>query len=526
MKKKQIHIILFLFLTGLFLSCKRNGTNWDTRWAAPLTYGELGIEDLVQDSVFSVNPDSTLQLIYTTKIIDVEFDSIFKVPDTTITEKIAPSINLEVSPGTSFLNQVDEREFDIDNAQIKEMGVKSGGAHIEILNPIETGVYLTITLPGVQKQGVDLQVTAFVEAGTQGNPTYFDMDVDFEGYLMDLRGSDGNSWNTLTSVFEVQSDPDGDTVLVTNLDSIQIDVTFQDLLPNYGRGYFGNRTIASLDTVNLDFMKKFVGGNFLVDSVNLNLNLVNGVVVIATGVVNQLTSINSTNNNIVGLNHPIIGQNININPASGAWNTLTPFIYPINIHSGNSNIQPFLENLPDQLVLDYDIEINPLGNISGGNDFFYPLSEMAVELELDMPTRFSVDHLKFIDTFDLEINQDPTSTNITDGELTLNADNYFPFGLDVELIFLDEMGFPLDTLFSDGKLNAGIPDINGKVLNPTNSEIIYLVDQNFMNVIENAKSVMIWADLDNQNHPLAYDIYNYYTIGFKLKASIGLNIQF
>ncbi len=523
---QRIYIFNLILISVIFFSCKRNGTSWDTRWAAPIAYGTLSIDDLVQDPIFATNPDSTLQLIYTTNIVDLDFDSLFKIPDTTITEKIALAISLDVPPGTSFINQIDEREFDIENAQIKELGIKSGGAEIKVLNPIETGVYLTITLPGVQKQGVDLEVTSFVQAGTSSNPTEFNLSVDFSGYIMDLRGADGNSWNTLISVFEVQSDPNGDTVYVTNLDSIQIDVAFKDLVPDYGRGYFGNRVLSSNDTIDLEFMKKFVDGSVLIDSVNLNLNIVNGVVVVASGVVNQLTSINSTTNTSINLNHSIIGQNININPASGSWNTVTPFIYPININSANSNIQPFLENLPDQLIMDYEFEINPLGNISGGNDYFYPLSEMGVELQLDMPTKFSVNHLKFIDTFDLEINQNPEATRITDGELILTADNFFPFALDVELIFLDEMGLPIDTLFSNGYLQAGIPDGNGKVNTPTNSQIIYLVDQNFMQVIENSKQIMIWADLNNSSHPMSYDLYNHYLIDFKLRSNIGLNIQF
>jgi hypothetical protein len=518
-------IFLIISIAAFCIGCKRNGTSWDTNWTAPIAYGTLDLNDLVQDSVFAVNPDSTLQLIYKTKIVDLDFDSLFKIPDTTIQEKIALAITLEVPPGMSFLNQVDEREFDIENAQIKELQIKSGKAVVTVFNPIETGIYLTITLPGVVKQGQDLTTTAFVEAGTLSNPTPFNMEVDFTGYTMDLRGSSGNSWNTLQSIFEVQSDPNGDSVTVTNLDSIQIDVAFQNLIPDYGKGYFGNRILGGLDTVNLDFMKNFVDGAFLLDQVNLDLNIVNGVVVTATGIVNSLTSTNTSNSNTVNLSHQIIGQNININPATGSWNNLNPFVYPININSSNSNINAFIENLPDVLIMDYDIEINPLGNISGGNDIFYPLSEMSVEIDLNMPTRFSVEHLKFIDTMDIAFEQNPESTRITHGELKLKSENLFPFSLDADLVFLDEMGAPIDTLFSNSFIQAGIPDVSGKVITPEQSEVIYLVDQDFMYVIENASRVIILAHIDNSNHPISYDLYDYYTIELKITSNIGLQVN-
>lgn len=524
--KNLLQILVVVLSLAIFSSCRKNSTSWDTDWSAPIAYGSLGLDDIKQDSIFTVNPDSSLHLIYTTDVTSINFDSLFKIPDTTISERVAIAINLNIPPGTSFINQADEREFDIDGAEIKELAVKTGEAKIRISNPFETGVYLTITLPGVQKDGIDLTVTSFVEAGSSSNPSSFELDVDFAGYFMDLRGADGTSWNTLTSIFEVMSDPDGDTTFVTNQDSIEIDVRFIDLTPSYGRGYFGNRVISSADTINLDFMKSFVDGTFLIDSVNMNLNIINGVVVIASGVVNQLTAINSQNNSITNLNHPIVGQNININQASGAWETLEPFVYPININSNNSNVNGFIQSLPDKVVLDYNIEINPLGNISGGNDYFYPKSEMAVELALDMPTRISFDHLKFVDTFDLKLNQNPEATRITNGQLLLKSENYFPFALDAELVFLDESGAPIDTLFSNGNIEPGIPTLNGKVNSPSYSEVIYLVDENFINVINNAHKIMILADVDNENHPLTYNLYNHYSIEFKLYANIGLNIQF
>ena len=249
--------LVYILLAGVlfFSSCRKSNTSWDTNWIAPIAYGNLDFNDLIQDSTLAVNPDSTLQLIFKTNIVDLDFDSIFRIPDTLIQERIALAIDLNVAPGTSFINQIDERQFDIENAQIKELRIETGSATVTLSNPIQTGLYITLTLPGVDKDGIELSLTKFIGAGTLANPTILSFDVDFSSYFMDLRGATGNSWNTLQSIFEVQSDPGGIPVVVTTLDTIGIDVDFQSMQPDYGRGYFGNRIFTEVDTVNLDFMK-------------------------------------------------------------------------------------------------------------------------------------------------------------------------------------------------------------------------------------------------------------------------------
>ena len=272
-------------------------------------------------------------------------------------------------------------------------------------------------------------------------------------------------------------------------------------------------------------MKNFVSGTILLDQVNMNLNIINGLKVTASGKVNQLTSIRSNIPNSIDLSHAIIGQNININPATGSWTTLSPFIYPININTSNSNINSFIENLPDLMLMDYEFELNPLGNISGGNDYFYPNSVFSVELELNMPTAFSASNLKFVDTLDLNFNQDTAKIQIQNGSLTIKADNYFPFDVSLSLVFLDENDLVIDTLNSTGYLLGGIPDGVGKVNNPAYSEINFSVDENFLTIIENSPRVMVIGVLNNTNHPTIYNLYDYYNIDLKITTNIGLLIQ-
>ena len=53
--------------------------------------------------------------------------------------------------------------------------------------------------------------------------------------------------------------------------------------------------------------------------------------------------------------------------------------------NGNSNIDAFIENLPDGITYDLDVTANPLGDVSNGNDFLYDDSRLTADLDVDIP---------------------------------------------------------------------------------------------------------------------------------------------
>ncbi len=76
--------LLFIFLVFIFFSCKKNDIkpSWDADLLVPIAYTQLSISDLLTDSLEKVNTDSSVSIIYQTKLADFVLDTIIKLPDT------------------------------------------------------------------------------------------------------------------------------------------------------------------------------------------------------------------------------------------------------------------------------------------------------------------------------------------------------------------------------------------------------------------------------------------------------------
>jgi hypothetical protein len=111
-------------------------------------------------------------------------------------------------------------------------------------------------------------------------------------------------------------------------------------------------------------MKNITGGSINVDSINLVLTVKNGFNLIAQSTITSVKGMNSKTSSMVDLTFPMIQTSMNINPASGGLYDYVPSEYPIAINSSNSNLAPFIENMSDSIILGYELEINPFGNVT------------------------------------------------------------------------------------------------------------------------------------------------------------------
>ncbi|MFB0924399.1 MAG: hypothetical protein QMB65_03805 [Vicingaceae bacterium] len=113
-KKK---ILLFCFIAITLFSCRKDfeRPEWDIDVLAPLIKTTLTIEVLLPDSIVETNSDNSLKLVYQTHLFDIDMDSIFKIPDTTITEIYSFPFSSSSSPGASFYSSDEERALSISN---------------------------------------------------------------------------------------------------------------------------------------------------------------------------------------------------------------------------------------------------------------------------------------------------------------------------------------------------------------------------------------------------------------------------
>lgn len=109
------------------------------------------------------------------------------------------------------------------------------------------------------------------------------------------------------------------------------------------------------------------------DQLQMDITVENNIGAAAVFNIDQLTSINTKQNNVIDLTSAIIKNPLYINRAkdNNKYPPIIPAIERFKINSQNSNINAFINNLPDQIEYAIRLQTNPNGNELGHNDFIY-----------------------------------------------------------------------------------------------------------------------------------------------------------
>ncbi|WP_234369127.1 hypothetical protein [Brumimicrobium mesophilum] len=480
-----------IFLTAV--SCRKDKVAWTSDWVVPLINDTLLINDYVNDSTLGVNNNQTIQVIVDRNLIDLDLSSLIEIPDTSVDQSFSIAFpSIEFAPGSSFIDEVKEHEFSFEDIALTTARIKSGIASIRIENPVSTIGVFTISLPGVYKNGVEFSITQNVAGGTGANPGIGTLILDLSGYTIDMTGVTGQLYNVIQSRMKVVTDPQGPTVSITNQDVFKTKVTFEGLTVDYAKGYFGNIVFSDTTSVDLEALSKIIGGAINIEDINLEMVIRNGIKVRAKGQITKFESVNF-GNNAVELDHPLFGQNFNIDPALGSWNNIVPSELSFLFDQSTGNMEGFLENLGSQYNVGYSIELNPLGNTSSGNDVIYPQSNLGIDLRANFPLLLGADNLTLRDTFEIDFKNDNKLLRIESGKLILNTSNSFPYGAKINLELLDETYESLNQITSTGAISPAQINVNGDGHVPIDESIEFILEEETADLLSETKFIKVTA---------------------------------
>ncbi|HZH87274.1 MAG TPA: hypothetical protein VFD77_08150 [Brumimicrobium sp.] len=518
--------ILMLAVIGLFaMSCRKDKANWTSDWIVPIVNDSLLIEDYVNDSTFAINPDNSIQVIVDRSLFSLDLKDLIKIPDTSIVQSFSIAFSsLQLTPGFVFIDEVKEHLFSLGEVVLREARIKSGKAKIRIENPIPTKGIFTISLPGVVRDGVEFSYTQIVDGGTMANPGVGYLTLDLTGYLIDMRGTNGTSYNLLMSRMNVKTDPNGPTVTISSQDKFNTKVEFESLVIDYAKGYFGNMVFSDTTIVNVDELNGIMGGAVNINDVNLELIIRNGIKARAQGRISLFESVNY-NNTTVGLSHPYFDQALNLNPAQGEWQGLTPSELIFSFNNSSGNMTNFLENLGSRYRIGYAIEINSYGSSSSGNDVIFPQSEVDVRLKADFPLLIGANDLILQDTFAIDFKNDNKLLKVQSGKFILKSTNSFPYGAEIELSLLDENFNSIKKLVTTGKISPAATNSNTNGHVPIEETIEFIVDEEAALGLVDTKHILVRAKftstLLNNNTVYANAAFKFLLSSqLKLKASL------
>ncbi len=504
-------ISLIFFLISL-ISCKKERAplSWNIDAIAPLYYGNLSINDLLSDSITQSNPDHSVQLNFSTNIYRLNFDSLVKIPDTTMENHytIPFSAGINCAPGQIFVSQPEDVSLSVNDVELTQVKIKEGTVHYSIRSNIPGDVVYDYTIANAINSSGDSFVKTLTVPAANSNFSNLTGSFSLAGYTIDLTGTNQNSYNTLSTLIQIKlSENHPSNLTITNQDSVTIINTISNLQVEYAEGYFGNQVTSIANNKNeLKQLQSIIGGSIDINQVNIDLDIINGIGADAKFSINNLQSISSTS--AIPLTHPIIGSENHLNRAQKSGTDITPFLFSTNLNSNNSNIEQWIENLPDSILYSLDLELNPLGNVSGHHDFINTDAPFEINMGIDMPLSFIANELVLVDT--ITVNAENIA-QIIKGKMLFEIENGFP--LQAELSLINKANTV--ELFANNVINSGVVDNQGIVEQSTTSNCEVIFSEAAIQELNNDNQLIIKITFDSPSGYSTLNIYDYYSIQFK-----------
>ncbi|MBL0104032.1 MAG: hypothetical protein IPP51_09945 [Bacteroidetes bacterium] len=526
MKRSIRNCLILLSLVLFVFSCKKENDSpqWDVNILGPLAHATIGVGQLMGNNYLQADPNGRLEISYDTTFSNFQLDSIYQVPDTTIpTVVLFPPFPATIQPDFPFYSNNNNVALGVGGVSIKKAVISSGIIRIDIRNSMHSKIKFTYTIPKAIKNGNPFTIVIWVDSASATQPQSFTGDYDFSGYTVDMTGSTGSLSNTISYSVEARSDPNGVPFTVNASDTvININSSLIGITPSYVKGYLGQTDINEVKDMNVGIGGLIQSGTLLLDSSTLDLRFTNYVGADIQAYVNLLTSHNSNTGANVALTNPsLIQHTINLNRAtetSTASGNITPGIYSFHLDNGNSNLKALLENLPDRLQYNVDLGINPLGNISGFNDFVYSDYLVESQMNLKIPLRFAANQLMLVDTTDFNLASTTNLEAIGVSTITMVAKNGFPFDMNLQLLLVNEQNQVIDSLFSPDLIRAASVDANYIVTSSTETRIPIPVNESRKQHLQVVKKICIKASFTTPNYPQTVQLFNSYHLDLKFIA--------
>lgn len=529
---KTKKILFFILLSSIVLSCRKDfeGPNWDLDLLSPLIKTSLNLNDLLPDSVLVTNPDTSLKLVYQTNIFDVDMDSLYKIPDTTISDIYTMSVSSVVNPGSTFYSNDNDIKLNITNGvQLNYALIESGFIEVEVFNEIREKIIIKYTIPSFTKNGDTLVLQEIIDAGTVSQDGHLTKKIDVSGYVMDLTGKSKSEVNTIITRASGTVDTNAlGPVSITAGQKITYYNKLIDIVPYFVRGYFGKQQLHyGPETTNIDVFNRIIAGSLDLEQVDVNIEFKNGIGVDAQLILNQFTTVNTNTVNTSPLSHSVIGAPVNINRAQ-LTNTIPEVTfsnYNVAINTNNSNIDQLIEIFPNQLLYDINININPFGNISGGNDFVYKKHSLETNLNVEFPLSLVANNLTLADTINFSLPSEAETGRINDGTLFLYANNGFPFNANLQLSMYDEFNNFIQAIPVTNQIQAAPVNSSLRVTSKKESVLRIPLTTADVDNLYNAKKILLTIAFTTQPQPQFIKIYEEYEIDIQVVGDFSYNVK-
>ncbi len=451
-------IFAFITLCALTLSCgkKLEVPGWEVNLDAAVITSDMGIEDIIPDSLLQVNPDNSVNLVYSNNFFNYGIDSLLTVPDSTIKDSFIAIISTVVPPNSTIFTNTDNNDYVLNDVELIRLILKQGFIDYTVKSTVTDTMVLIYSITTGTISGTPITITVTIPPGNTTTPAVVNGTFDMANADMDLTGALHNTVNAYQTKLTVKTGPGTVSTSLTALSSkVSFYAKFRDMIPKYVKGYFGNFIEnTGLQISNFDFIKNIDGATLDLAQVNTNLYITNGLGADARIIIDTFMAVNSKLGTEIQLTHSDVGRYININRATDMIWYAQPWNYSSAINSSNSNIESMIELIPDQIKYKIGVELNPNGNISANSDFLYENSRVSAGLDINIPLQLMASGLNIADTVKFDLNSYDQNGKIIQGKVKFNVINGIPLNAVLSAIMLDENNMVIGTLIGPVTING------------------------------------------------------------------------
>ncbi|MBK9283594.1 MAG: hypothetical protein IPM51_04660 [Sphingobacteriaceae bacterium] len=515
---KKTWLIIALLLA--FFACRKSTiATWDVDVVFPILKSELNIKNFFGDTIFKTDNNGLLHLAATRTITAIKLDSLISLPDTTIvTNFTIPAISYTLNAGQFIENvflQPSELTFSVGNgAQLKTVAIRTGKLKVTYSNGLTEPLRLIYTVPNAVKSGQLFTIDDVIPPGNNSLVKEYSMN----GFVFNLKT--GNLYNTVIQTYSIQN-AGAQPVIIPFGAGVTAEISYADIVPEYAEGFFGQNDIEiKADTTKLDIIKSFTATNFMLADANLEFRILNEFGCEFSGNLSDIKSING--NSIIALSTNQL-SNLNINRATRSGSQIYPSVRTTSLLANNSNIVPFLSNLPDKLTYKGNITVNPLGNLSGYNDFAYYNTGIKVLADIDIPLKYNANSFKLVSTTKIDFGNVTQLDNVNYGQFIISALNGYPFSAKLQAFILDKNGIILDSLFVNGLNTIAGGSVNNlnEVIASSSTKINVPLTQEKIQHLKSAEQVRIETVFIMPPNPPEIKILENYLIDLNLVAELN-----
>jgi len=509
--------VFFILVCLVVISCKRQGpTNWDTEWLAPVAVGFVRPLDVIDEDDLAIDANGVAHVIIEDEVPLDALDDLANLPDTTISNGYTfgtPGGPFTLPAGFSFVS--DNEGFDLNPGQalLRTVVFKEGALKLQLRSDVDGELAATVSLPSATLEGVPLSYATTMAPGTAANPTFQEIDYDLAGYTLDLTGENGDEANRLLGNINVSTVSSTD---VFGTDSVIANFSFQDVVVDYALGYFGQYNETFDQNELFGGLEILQSGGLTPEQIDISLEISNPVGIDLVLNLDEL-SLNPLDDNAadIPLDHALVEGGIQLSRAFD--NNGTPEfatgLYSIN--EGNSNITSIIASSPNGVQISGDVEINPLGDISGGNDFYYADFPLQAKFGLDLPLCIDFDALVFQDTVALNVGN---LEGLQTATLFVEFESNMPIEIGGRLWINDAEGEEV-VLIEDLPIAASSTGL----FESQSQEIVLSIDD--VSALEQAEEVYFEA-LINSEGENAVKLRETDEVRFKLRGKFGYELEY